>query len=132
MDAEPLTTEPAPWQTVFRECIAPRLRREALVALRDGLASDSSEILQGRTTRGSKGVDLHAECLGACPIGYALWKSMLNLRTVAQVEDAFLDLVTAFPVRLADFTTHFVDAVERPVMVRELLAEVEAALGKDS
>ena len=83
------------WKFAWREGIAPELTRAELVALRDALAADAPELVQGRTTEppAFPGA-LASPCERACLVGYAGWKGR-GCHTVGQVEAFFRRTVVA-------------------------------------
>lgn len=121
------------WRKVWREGLVPLLSTRSLEALRQGLLTDDTRLLQGATTDPPPlacVADWPAE--GACAIGYCGWQGE-GLETVAEVEGFFSRMCFSIDQRVGEpggcrwFLTWF-DETPRDVMRRELLAEIALAL----
>jgi len=78
------------WRKAFLRGIAPALGRDALAALRGGLAANDPRIIRGATTDPFADRDWsRLPCNGACAVGFAVWQAD-NLTTAGEVEDHFL------------------------------------------
>ncbi len=125
------------WKRVFRMGIAPLLSRDALLALRRGLAEDDPRLIQGATVdttviTADCSLVSRLPCTGACAIGYCGWKGE-GLDSNAEVVEFFAEMAKTIDNRLGEpggsghFTFWF-DETPRPKMRRLLLAEVDIAL----
>jgi hypothetical protein len=124
-----------PWQRVFREGILPQLGRAGLLALREALADDAPQLLQGATTDPAPmPVCWDWDCQGACPLAFAVWQQH-GARSVRAVEDDFAELCFACdrlmgePAATRWFTTWW-DETDRALAVPALLEEVERSLAE--
>ena len=123
------------WRKAFREGVAPNLSEHHLEVLRDGLVSDDPDIIQGSTT-----FPLPAFCTKdtpvqkACALAYCGWKGDGH-STVELAEDFFVRIVFSAHRSLGGETLvgHFLNAFDkwpRPVMLENLLGEVERAISQ--
>jgi hypothetical protein len=121
------------WRRVWREGLAPQLSLAELFALWSALIRDDPRLLQG-VVSSPPPLEPMADCrvVGCCAVGYGGWRSR-RLHTVAQVEANFhrtcdaADAVFHEPAACRFFLNWY-DETPRPVMRRELLAEVTLAL----
>ncbi len=122
------------WRKVWREGMVPLLSHAALQALRLALVNDDPRLLQGATTRPPPLLCVHDWPVeSACPIGYCGWQGE-GLETVAEVEEYFAKVCFEVDQRLGEpaairYFLNWADETPRDEMRRELLAEVEIALG---
>jgi hypothetical protein len=123
------------WRNVWRKGVAPLLSLESLEALRQALVNDDPRLVQGATTTPPP-----LQCVqdwpveAACALGYCGWRGD-GLETVGEVEEYFarmcfeIDQQMGEPAACRWFLNWF-DDTPRDEMRRELLAEVEKALGE--
>jgi hypothetical protein len=121
------------WRKVWREGVAPLLSRKSLEALRDAVASDTPELLQGHTTE-PPGLtpNRHTPVCGACLIAFCGWRGE-GLATVDEVEDFFARMCFEIDRRLGAggecrWFLDWFDATPRDEMRATLLPEIELAL----
>jgi len=121
------------WRKVWREGLEPLLTTEALQALRAALLQDDPRLIQGATTSPPP-----LQCVqdwpveAACALGYCGWVGD-GLETVGEVEEFFARLCFETDCRLGEpaacrWFLNWFDETPRPVMRRELLAEVQRVL----
>jgi len=121
------------WRKVWRDGVAPLLSVEALEALRDGLRSDDSRLVQGATTQPPP-----LQCVqdwpveAACALGYCGWQGE-GLVTVGEVEEYFARMCFEIDQRLNEpagcrFFLNAFDDEPRQTFFPALLGEVELAL----
>lgn len=123
------------WKNAWRKGFEPQVSDEALSALRDALYGDDPRLMQGATTTPPPMEyvkDWPVEA--ACAIGYCGWQGD-GLYSVGEVEEYFARMCFEADKLLGEpagcrFFLNTYDDMPREVMRRELLAEVEAALGK--
>jgi hypothetical protein len=122
------------WRRVWRDGLAPRMSPRALATLHSALLADDPRLVQGTTCSPPA---LQALCdrrvETACALGYCGWQGE-GLARVGEVEDYFQHLCDAADERMAEravcrFFLNWYDDTPRDEMRRELLAEVERALG---
>jgi hypothetical protein len=120
-------------QKVWREGFAPLLSTPGLEALAAALAGDDQALIQNATTFPPPLQALREWPVEkACALGLAGWKGDC-LATIGAVEEFFARLCYQVDENLGEpaacrwFLTWF-DETDRPVMRRELLAEVRAVL----
>ena len=121
------------WRRVWRVGIAPQLSRHALRALGSALLRDDPRLVQGTITApppldANRGCDVEE----ACAIGLCGWLGEGRTR-VGAVEDYFTAVAEAADAAFGESAAcrHFFnwfDDAARPIMRRELLAEVTRAL----
>lgn len=127
-----MSTTTEPWRRTWREALAPLLPQEGLLAMRRALAEDSTELLQGSTTKPAPFMcmqDWPVEA--ACAMAYPFWKDGLN--TVGEVEAAFSRACFEVDKALGEAggCMHFMkvwDDTPREKMFPLLLAEVDRTL----
>jgi hypothetical protein len=121
------------WRKVWREGVAPQLSTAGLEALRQGLLSDDSRLLQGATTTPPP-----LQCVqdwpveAACALGYCGWQGD-GLETVGEVEEFFAKVCFEADQLLGEAAAcrwflNWFDDTPRPEMRRLLLAEVNRSL----
>ena len=120
------------WKWVLRKGLLPLLSGESLKALREALATDDPQLIQGGTTKPGLPLacvqDLEPE--GACLIAYAGWKGN-DLQTIGEVEEYFarvcydMDYVLEEPAGCRPLLNWYDDS-PRDVMRAELLREIKA------
>lgn len=124
-----------PWRRVWRKGFAPILPREGLLALRDALRDDSSELCQGYTIvppplLAASDHDVEK----ACAVALCGWKAN-GSNLVGDVEAFFAaacheaDLALGETGATGGFLSWF-DETPRREMIRELLPEVELELAR--
>ncbi len=122
------------WRLVWRDGFAPALSTRGLEALRDALRDDDPRLIQRGTSlptadAGPGGAEVEA----ACALGFCGWHAD-SLVTVDEVGEFFARACFEADQRLGEpaacrwFLSWF-DGTPRDEMRRELLAEVERALG---
>lgn len=121
------------WRKVWREGVVPLLSTRSLEALRQGLLTDDTRLIQGATTNPPPlacVADWPAE--GACALGYC---GMVGegLEKVVEVEEFFARMCFEIDRRLDEpggcrWFLNFFDETPRDEMRRELLAEIDLAL----
>ena len=123
------------WRKVWRDGLAPVLSSEGLEALKRALESDDPRLLQGATTTPPP-----LQCVqdwpveAACALGFCGWQGD-ELESVGQVEEFFARACFEADQRLGEpaacrWFLNWFDDTPRDEMRRELLAEVEKALGE--
>ncbi len=78
-----LTTIESSWLALLRQ-----LPTSGLTALRDALAADSAELVQGATVKPCPREHGDAAPTAACALGYGMWKQF-DIRTARQVDREF-------------------------------------------
>jgi hypothetical protein len=124
------------WRKVWRQGIVPLVGEKGLRALQAALRDDDKRLVQGMTIDPqSEWVPSSWEPSGACLIAYCGWQGQ-NLDSIAKVQRFFDRIVDAASLKLLAWDVEVSDLVEwydetdRPTMRRELLAEVDRALGQ--
>lgn len=118
------------WVRAWRTGFAPQYSLAALLSLREGLATDAADLMQGATCSPPP---LH--CFHSCPVEgadavtYGPWKGD-GLDTVGEVEDRFAHLCQRADEVLGEpagcrWFLNWADDTPRETFRRELLAEVE-------
>lgn len=80
------------WRKTFREGFAPFFSTESLIALKSGLESNDSHLIQGSTTEPPPLMCTANWAVNACcAIGYCGWKGN-QLKTVEEVEKFFAEM----------------------------------------
>jgi hypothetical protein len=121
------------WCKVWRDGVSPLLSNTAIEALRRGLISDDSRLIQGATTTPPP-----LQCVqdwpveAACALGYCGWQGD-GLETVAEVEEFFACMCFEIDQRLGEpagcrWFLNWFDETPRDEMRRLLLAEVNRSL----
>lgn len=125
------------WRKVWRDGFAPQFSTAALAAMRDALANDHPNLVQGATTIPAPLqplADQPAEC--CCILGFAAWQ-VDGLGTVAQLEEEFslmcfeADQAMGEPAACRYFLNWY-DETPREEMRREMLAEIDLLLRPNS
>lgn len=123
-----------PWRYVWRQGFAPLLSVRQLEALQVALERDDPRLVQRATTVPCP-IALNAKELveAACAIGYCGWHEDDQPATVGTVEERFAELCFRADQKLGAPAAcrHFLNAFDdmpRPIIFRELLAEVRLAL----
>jgi hypothetical protein len=123
------------WRKVWREGVVPQLSTASLQALRQGLAEDDPQLMQGATTTPPP-----LQCVqdwpveAACVLAYCGWQGEA-LETVGQVEEFFAracfqtDQLMGEPAACRWFLNWY-DDTPRAEMRRFLLEEVDLALAQ--
>lgn len=130
-----IATAPEPWQTVFREGLAPLLSPAALVALREALECDDGRLMQWVTVSPPPlTMHEHDECDGACLIGFCGWIGE-GLETVGEVEEYFARTCCAVDGRIGEYAgvrklLNAWDETPREEIFREVLAEVRLEIAR--
>lgn len=122
------------WRTVWRDGFAPVLSLMGLEALRDALEANDPRLTQGSTTTPPPLMcvqDWPVEA--ACALGYCGWQGE-GLHTVGEVEEYFARCCFKADKRLGEagacrWFLNWFDDTPRDEMRRELLGEVERAIG---
>ena len=122
------------WRLVWRDGFVPVLSTSGLEALRDALRGDDPRLTQGSTTTPPPLMcvqDWPVEA--ACALGFCGWQGD-ELESVGQVEEFFARACFEADQRLGEpaacrWFLNWFDDTPRDEMRRELLAEVEKALG---
>jgi hypothetical protein len=123
------------WRRVWREGLAPRLSAQALEALRTALVHDDRRLVQGTTCSPPALLALSEQRVqSACALGYCGWQGE-GLSKVGEVEVYFQQLCDGADGSMAEravcrFFLNWYDDTPRDVMRQELLAEVDAAIGR--
>jgi hypothetical protein len=123
------------WRKVWRDGVEPLLSMEGLQALKQGLVSDDSRLMQGATTTPPPLMcvqDWPVEA--ACALGYCGWVGD-GLETVGEVEEFFARMCFEIDQRLGEpagcrWFLNWYDETPRDEMRSALLAEVERALAQ--
>src|SRR4051794_29059827 len=123
------------WRKVWQDGVVPLLSDEALEALRRGLLSDDTRLVQGGATTPPplpSVQDWPVEA--ACALGYCGWQGE-GLETVAEVEEFFARMCFEIDQRLGEpagcrWFLNWFDETPRDQMRRELLGEVNVALAQ--
>lgn len=121
------------WRRTWRLGFAPQLSLKSLIALRDALATDDPNLVQGATT-----IPPPLDCVqgwpaeGACGIGYCGWKGE-QLHTVAEVEEFFARACFEADIRLDEpaacrWFLNWFDDTPRREMRSQLLPEVRRSI----
>lgn len=122
------------WRKVFREGFAPGLTTRALRALRDALAGDDARLIQGATTSPPPLMCVQDwRCEAGCLIGFCYMQD--GFETVGEVEAKFAEACFNADARLGEpaacrYLLNWYDETPRDQMRRDLLAEVDAELGR--
>lgn len=122
------------WRKVWRDGVVPLLSPAALEALRKALVNDDPRLLQGATTMPPPMQCVQDwSCESACGLGYAGWQGE-GLVTILEVEEFFAKICFEIDQRLGEpaaarYFLNWFDETPRHEMRRELLSEVEIALG---
>jgi len=123
------------WRHVWREGLVPQISTQALDSLRLGLVRDDHRLVQQATTC-PPCLDVFAgdELEGACALVFGAWQGE-GLARVGEVERLFAELCQSADERLGEpgvcrFFLSWFDETPRPVMRRELLAEVNRELNE--
>ncbi len=121
------------WRHCWRRGFVPTLSVRELEALRDALVKDDRRLVQGGTTvpppiMAVQGWPVEA----ACAIAFCGWQGD-DLTTVGEVEQFFATACFQADQELGEtaacrFFLNWFDDQQRPIVFRELLAEVELAL----
>ena len=121
------------WQDVWRRGFGPTLPLAGLENLRDALMANDERLIQSATTLPQA---LHCvrdwQCEGACAVSFAGWLAG-ELDTVGEVEEFFAracfecDQLLGEPAACRFFLNWF-DDTPRPIVLKELLVEVEQTL----
>src|SRR4051794_37938917 len=122
------------WRQVWREGFVPVLSTSGLETLRDALRTDDPRLTQGSTTTPPPLLcvqDWPVEA--ACALGFCGWQGE-GLESVGEVEEFFAKACFEADQRLGEpaacrWFLNWFDDTPRAEMRRELLAEVELALG---
>jgi hypothetical protein len=122
------------WRTCWRTGFVPSFTRGQLLALKEALASDDPELIQGATSQPPPLMcvrDWPVEA--ACAVGFCGWAAVGEFATVGEVEEFFAKACREADERLGGpaecrWWLNFWDDTPRPEAFRELLAEVELAL----
>jgi hypothetical protein len=114
------------WRSVWRIGLAPQISRTALHALASALRQDDRRLMQGAFCAG------RGDIVGACAIGYCGWQGE-GCSSAPEVESYYHRVCEAADAAFDEpaacrFFLQWFDAVPRPTMRRELLAEVTLAL----
>jgi hypothetical protein len=123
----------ATWQQVWRRGIVPGLSTKGLQALKTALEDDDRCLIQGQTTEPEPlQRNLNEPVEAACAVSFAGWQGE-RLETVDEVEDYFARVCAEADQRLGEpaavrYFFAWFDQADRPVMLRELLAEVNLEL----
>ena len=123
------------WRLVWRDGFVPVLSTVALLALRAALRADDPRLIQGSTS-----VPPPLMCVqdwpveAACALGFCGWQGD-ELESVGQVEEFFAQACFKADQRLGEpaacrWFLNWFDDTPRDEMRRELLPEVEKAIGE--
>jgi hypothetical protein len=121
------------WRKAWRDGVEPLLSIAGLEALREGLATDDVQLLQGGTTTPPSSTCVRDRPVeGACVLGYSAWQGD-GLETVGEVEEFFARICFEIDERLGEpagcrWFLNWFDETPRDQMRKLLLSEVERAL----
>lgn len=125
------------WRQVWRDGFLPSIRNEELIALRDLLEADDPRMTQGSTTTPPPLMcvqDWPAEA--ACFVGLigVFRNGGFGQAKVGEVEECFARLCFECGQAMSDsaacrYLLNWADDTPRPTVIRELLAEIELAIG---
>lgn len=125
------------WRIVWRDGFVPELSRPHLEALAEALRTDDGRLTQGSTTTPPPLMCVQDwPCEAGCALGYCgtVENGGFGVATVGQVEEFFARACCNADLRLGEpaacrWFLNWFDAAPRDEMRRELLSEVERAIG---